>query len=640
MSKAKLGDVISPHFFRNSALLIVLAVTLLYANTIQHGFVLDDVAVVEQNQFVKQGVHGIPAIMTSFYWQGYWNSNAGLYRPLSLVSFAVEYQLFPGSPFIHHFFNVVYYALCCVLLLKVLRLVFPLADARMLLFACLLFAVHPAHTEVVANIKSRDELFSLLFFLISLLVLYRAAQRNWKVDLLVAGCFLLSLLSKEGALVFLPVVFLIDASRGMNLLDMIRLRWSFVAVALVWLLWHQYVISSSGGVPLVYSYADNSLLSSSSIIVQKATAFAIFARYIIKLLVPYQLSYDYSFNEIPLVDFTNPLALMGLFLFLALLFWAWKERNNKLLVRFGIAWILLPLLFTGNFFFMIGATMADRFLFVPSLGSCLLFSGYLFQYLKQESTVKKIRLPLLALSGLVLLAYSVRTFSRNKDWKSNEVLFRKDVSTVPNSAKVHYNYALVLQQMNNGSRLDEARAEYEKCLKIDSLYRDALINLGVIYTKQQHYDAALSVTRRAGKLNPDDVTVLGNIGDVYFKKGQTDSALVYFREAEAKGYATAGFYNELGTSYFSLQRYAEADTAFTKGLALDDKNWELYMNYGNVLAVTKRFPEALKAFQHSYALNANNAQTLYYLALTYVQLGDTLTANKYYASYQQMKGHE
>ena len=72
-------------------IIIILFSFALYLNTLNHGFVLDDIAVVEQNQYVKKGFKGIPEILTTFYWQGFTNVNVGLYRPLSLTAFAAEY---------------------------------------------------------------------------------------------------------------------------------------------------------------------------------------------------------------------------------------------------------------------------------------------------------------------------------------------------------------------------------------------------------------------------------------------------------------------------------------------------------------------------------------------------------------------
>ena len=92
MAKKISADPVSGHSFLKQYILIGVLSILVYANTLHHGFVLDDTAVIENNKFVKAGVKGIPDILSTFYWQGYWDSNAGLYRPLSLISFAIEYQ--------------------------------------------------------------------------------------------------------------------------------------------------------------------------------------------------------------------------------------------------------------------------------------------------------------------------------------------------------------------------------------------------------------------------------------------------------------------------------------------------------------------------------------------------------------------
>src|ERR1017187_6894499 len=84
---------------------------LLYMNTIGNDYALDDVAVITKNKFVQNGFNGIPTILHTFYWQGYWDLNAGLYRPLSLILFAIEWQIFPDAPHIYHFINVVLFAI-------------------------------------------------------------------------------------------------------------------------------------------------------------------------------------------------------------------------------------------------------------------------------------------------------------------------------------------------------------------------------------------------------------------------------------------------------------------------------------------------------------------------------------------------
>lgn len=622
--------------FKNSYIIIAALSVLLYANTLKHGFVLDDIAVVENNKFVHEGFKGIPKILSTFYWEGYWQSNAGLYRPLSLVTFAVEYQLSPANPVIHHLVNIVLYALTCCLLFQVLCSIFKNIDQRFFLFAVLLFVVHPIHTEVVANIKSRDEILALLFFLLCCKQLYAAAENGLKQNILAAVFFFLALLSKEGAVVFLPIIFLLDYRTEKNVVQLLRKRAAVLVATVLWLALHQYVIRTSPTAPIAYTYMDNSLYTAATALEQRATAFGMFTRYVVKAFFPYELSYDYSFNQIPIIGFASVLALAGLALFAGFIYLVLKNFKRDVLLAFSLLMLVLPLCLTGNLFFNIGATMADRFLFVPTIGSCILICWLFYKALKTDITTKQIPTTIQYAVLAIVLVFSIRSFSRNKDWKDNYTLFQKDVNTVPNSARARYNNALVLQQLNDGGDLSASRKEYEASLKIDPEYVDALINLGVVYTKQKEYAAAVDVYKRALKKNPGHPDVLGNMGEALFRKGDTDSAIVYLNKAHKAGNHNGESYNILGTIFFGKQNYQEAQATFEEGIKNDTTNWSMYLNYGNVLAVSNKFEGALNAFQHSYKLNANNPQTSYFLALTYAKLGDTLTANKYMSAFQQL----
>ena len=146
------------------ALIIALSGFFLYLNTIFNDYAVDDLAVIQENRFTKQGVAGIPILLRTFYWEGYWNNNSGIYRPLSMVTFALEWQFFPDNPHAGHVTNIILYAITGFLLFKVLRRLMPEQNILFPFFVSLVFIAHPVHTEVVANIKSRDEILCLLLF--------------------------------------------------------------------------------------------------------------------------------------------------------------------------------------------------------------------------------------------------------------------------------------------------------------------------------------------------------------------------------------------------------------------------------------------------------------------------------------------
>jgi len=155
-------------------LLIFAFAFLLYANTLTHDYTQDDAIVIYDNMFTTKGFSGIPGILKYDTFFGFFKVEGkdklvagGRYRPLTLVMFAVEYAIFGKSPFIGHLGNVLLYGLLGIVLYLLLLKLFrarediPLA-ALLALVTTLLFIAHPIHTEVVANIKGRDEIMTLL----------------------------------------------------------------------------------------------------------------------------------------------------------------------------------------------------------------------------------------------------------------------------------------------------------------------------------------------------------------------------------------------------------------------------------------------------------------------------------------------
>ena len=193
--------------FRLSLLLGLLTV-IIYANTLKNGFTLDDVVAIRDNKTVTQGISAIPTLLTSPYHYG-WSPDFhdNLYRPLSLMMFATEYQFFQLDPLPYHSVNILLYACCVIALFIFLYKLFQRTKIEMAFIAALLFALHPIHTEVVANVKSADELLCFFFSFLCLNVLVRYAESG-KMWQLPAGafCFLLALLSKETAITFLLVI--------------------------------------------------------------------------------------------------------------------------------------------------------------------------------------------------------------------------------------------------------------------------------------------------------------------------------------------------------------------------------------------------------------------------------------------------
>jgi len=187
-------------------ILILIFSALLYANTIPNDYNMDDELVTRNHRLTAKGISAIPEIFTSTYYKdesGY----AYEYRPVVLCSFAIEHQFFGDNAHVSHFFNVLLYALMCLLLFRVL-LILKLQISPLLSFAItLLFVVHPAHTEVVASIKNRDELLAFIFVLMSLYSTLKSTYEKKKWPLVFTPVlFVLALLSKMSVFSFVLII--------------------------------------------------------------------------------------------------------------------------------------------------------------------------------------------------------------------------------------------------------------------------------------------------------------------------------------------------------------------------------------------------------------------------------------------------
>ena len=198
---------------------------ILYANSFKNQYALDDGIVIQKNEYVKRGIRGIPKILSTDAYDSFYNQmnakqqlSGGRYRPLSVVTFAIEQELFGTKEavvnkdnnaaeektaswvdlaFIRHFLNVAFYVLSVIVLFYFLRKFIFKENPLIAFIACLIFLIHPIHTEVVANIKSRDEILSFLFTILTFISLFRYQQSKEKKQLIFSLLFyFFALLSK------------------------------------------------------------------------------------------------------------------------------------------------------------------------------------------------------------------------------------------------------------------------------------------------------------------------------------------------------------------------------------------------------------------------------------------------------------
>ena len=353
-------------------IILVATVFLLYGNSINYEFTVDDNLFYTKHVSVQKGVAGIGEAFT----YGSLEKRNGMkgvqpYRPVTLTSFAIQKQLFNNDPLKVHLVNVILYALLVLILFNILMKLLPSANPIICGLIALLFTVHPIHTEVVASVKSQDELLAAIFSLLALsyaVSLVRSEKYSWKYSLLSFLFFSLALLSKENAfamILIFPLAFLLLLSQTIKRSLLYSLP--YIGAALIFLFVRQQILAGQ-----VQNYhntvLENVLYGAGSFAESSATKMEILFHYLRLSFFPWQLSWDYSYKEIPIVNWSSVSAWISLLLYGALLAYAVLQARKKPVISFAILFYMIMLAPTANLFFLNGSTVSERFLFLPSLG--------------------------------------------------------------------------------------------------------------------------------------------------------------------------------------------------------------------------------------------------------------------------------
>ncbi|MCX6218766.1 tetratricopeptide repeat protein [Spirosoma sp.] len=532
----------------------------LYINTFGHQYALDDIAAVGQNLFVKKGIAGIPDLLRTEFWH-FSNISLGYYRPLSLITFALEQEYFKDNPNISHMINAGLYGLTGLVVGILLQKWLTNQTITAFLIG-LVFVAHPLHTEIVANIKGRDEILSFLFIALMLLSYWRYLETNQQGWIIGACASLyLAFLSKESSIVSLALIPAMQywfARR--NLWNSLISLWPFLIVAALFFYQKQKMIGTLSGTPPVdwanYPYAIEKT--------QKSTMFKFLEYYIRLLIVPHPLVYDYSYNVIPSGGKGDLLTWAGFFTFVGLIWLTWKGFVKRTLWGFGIFWFFVTMAPGLGFIWIRGGIFAERFTYAAVMGFAFVLVWALQKLLvrnpvdanESPTQLRLVRyMPLLGLMAVVTGLYSFKTVERNRDWENNFVLFNSALPYAPNSCQVQRHVAnewiekglkdrAKADSIANATNAIKPRPTPEQIKKAQ-----VLIDTNIAHANK-HGRWALDHLQESTRIYP-------SFGEAYFSMAyvfqkitpNVDSAKYYYKQTIRAANAYAPAYNNLGVIY-------------------------------------------------------------------------------------------
>ncbi len=581
---------------------------LLYANTLGHQYALDDASAITDNFVVKKGLAGWPEIFTTNYRFGYWNSTGTLYRPISLAVFATVWQVSPDNPFLYHLLNVLFFAATIVVLFKTLRAFWPELHAYIIAAIVVLFLSHPVHVEVVANIKSLDEILSFFFSLLAIQFYLKYLKASNSGHLIFALVFYtVALFSKENAITFLAVFPLVGYYYLQKPKAWLATGPLFLIPAAFYLLCRFMILESKG---LEVSPLDNLLVATDGPVEWYATAILLIGKYLWTLLIPLELGSDFGYNQIPATGFGNMKVLFSLITILGLTVLGVLGLKNKNKAAFGILFFLISFSIYSNLFILIGSSYGERFLYVSSLGYAIVMVMALHFLCEKKSGIsenesfnlKKYGI-LFSVTALLGLFYAVQTFVRNAAWYNSYSLYKTDINTAPNSAKLNYHLGL--------EEVKEALKGKDK-------------NQNLAFQK-----AAFSHFRKAIELYPTYGDAYGQLGLAYYRQKQPKEALENYEKALRYDPLDSKTYSNMGVIYFENKNLKKAEEVYLKAVELDPWYIDARRNLGSVYAQTGRFDQAITQFSEGLKYDGNNATLNLYLGYAYRDKGDTANSKKY-----------
>jgi len=689
-NKAKELPLLLPEIKKNAGwkpyLVLTIFAFVLYSNTLNHFYALDDGIVLMENNFTQKGIGGIAEIFkydtfvgnivqlsggtkTAEQVQEEMKYLAGgRYRPLSLATFALEIELFGkkqtypnstlefiGNPFVSHLNNILLYLLTTCLLFLILFRIFPQKEDEkwylsLPFIITLLFLAHPIHTEVVANIKGRDEIMTLLGSLAALWFSIKYFDTNKIYYLVLSGlCLFLGLLSKENAITFLAVIPLTlyyflaspkishrsSKSNYKETRKIIMTMIPLIVASAIFLLMRASVIAKT--VSSVSPELMNNPFLNASESESMATIFFTLIFYVKLLFIPHPLTWDYYPHHIEIVNWMNPVAFFSLLFYVGIGIYAvyglFKKRD---IISYSIWFYLLPLSVVSNIFFPIGAFMGERFIYISSIGFCILLGWLIYKYVpKINNNIYLVGFVLLIILGL----YSGKTIWRNLAWKDSFILLTTDVHTSNNSAKGNYVVGFEMlkrvafaESEEDFQRREEfckkGRAHLKRAIELHPTYTDAIESLGNLCfdcylepAKSLHYYArALSrnttrdneIYEQARKVlniirklladnnsnsTPEEIIqsceelikVKPEFGEAYFILGliygkylnNHELSLINFEKANSLNFPkSVNFYEDLGTVYGIAANYEKSRQYFLKAIEMGSNDYIIYNNLG------------------------------------------------------------
>ena len=436
---------------------------------IRNLFTYDDRYIIELAPAMHT-LHGWWDVFQSSYWSKAWGGDG--YRPLTLLAFRIEWVIGGGNAAVFHAVNIALYVAASVLVFALARRMLPTWAAWV---AAALFAVHPVHVEAVANVVGQSELAVAVAFLVALVFYIDDRKENRlrpRTAAIVAAAYAVACFAKEHGIVLPALLVAAELTIIADSTPLVRrarelapLYVTLAIIAVVFVGVRSSVLSDHGlgGFQPFTPFRALHIGSVDRIL----TAVTVVPQWFRLLLWPARLSSEYGPPEIEIAQGPSLVQLPGLLLLVGTVGIAVALRKRQPVISFGVAFAAIALAPSSNFLLPAGIVLAERTLFLPSVGAMLVVGAVAILVREQlTSRYPRSRVPVVcatAVCASLLLAGSAWSVMRTRVWHDNDRLFRQAVVDSPRAYRAHF---MLGAWAFENKRKREGEAEYRKALSL------------------------------------------------------------------------------------------------------------------------------------------------------------------------------
>lgn len=558
-------------------LLILILALIAYSNSLFCGFTYDDISVIEENSFITK-LSNIQYLLND----GYFNNSAEKsYRPLATLTYMIDYAMWGENPFGYHLHNLILHIASALMIFLLGSML--IKDRTVTMIATLLFTCHPLMTESVCSVSFREDLLSAFFVLSALFtyLLYRQSGKMYWITLSLAT-YLLSLLSKEMGLAFIPIITVFELFRRKKEKTLLTAAVGIAIVTAIFLLIRFVWMKNP----------DDSYVSSRfNFIVFAKTMFTYLQLYFfpIKLRILY---YDTElFNH-----WKDAILCITAFLVGTIGFFNLKTKNKK------IGFLFMSISVAGFLpvmnIYPIRHVVAERYTYLPAFGI------FLFIALLLKDNLRRYKTKFLAIIVIISVSlFSARTIARNSIWTDNLSLWSSTAKNNPWLSEAFYSLAHAYQSRKD---IDNAIITYKKAIQLNPNYFDAFVNLGRAYVERGIVNAGIKQYLRAMKLDSSSPIVRYNLGLAYDKVNQQEKALYQLNKCVELDPNYYQAYNALGIHYIKINDAKKAEFYWLKTLKINNSFTKAYSNLGSLYANSGNFDKARYFWNEALKINPNH----------------------------------